>query len=133
MSKKIFSYKTDFTDKFELMKKVLTVDSVIRGVNGEADRLRPQLINVLACYCLYGYNEESKVLIMDILGINRKNLNQINSLLGRLGYLVRDSHNYRLRHLSPQVQKIVDYFNEGEGNKLLMLEFRERENNNSPG
>lgn len=126
MSKKLFTYRTDFTDRFELLKKVLTVDSVIRGINGETNRLRPQMINVLACYCLYGYNEETKVLIMDILDINRKNLNQINSLLTGAGYLIRDSRNYRIRHLSPQIQKIVDFFNDEEKNKLLMLEFRGR-------
>lgn len=126
MSKKIFTYKTNFTDKFELFKKVLTVDSVIRGINGEENRLRPQMINVLACYCLYGYNEETKQLIMEILSINRKNLNQINSLLTGAGYLIRDNRNYRLRHLSPQVQKIVDFFAEGDDNKLLMVNFNAR-------
>lgn len=126
MSKKIFTYKTNFTDKFELFKKVLTVDSVIRGINGEENRLRPQMINVLACYCLYGFNEETKQLIMEILSINRKNLNQINSLLTGAGYLIRDNRNYRLRHLSPQVQKIVDFFAEGDDNKLLMVNFNAR-------
>lgn len=126
MSKKIFTYKTNFTDKFELFKKVLTVDSVIRGINGEENRLRPQMINVLACYCLYGFNEETKQLIMEILSINRKNLNQINSLLTGAGYLIRDNRNYRIRHLSPQVQKIVDFFAEGDDNKLLMVNFNAR-------
>lgn len=126
MAVKLFRYTTEFTDDFELMKKVLTVDSVIRGVNGEVNRLKPQMINVLACYCLYGYNEESKQIVMEILGINRKNLNQLNSLLTSSGYLIRDTHNYRLRHLSPRIQKLVDFFAGGKGNKFLILEFNER-------
>lgn len=126
-AQKLYGYHSNFTDKFELIKKVLTLNSVIKSINGRETRLRPALINILAFYCLYGYSEDTKKIILDTLDMNRKHLNQINSQLTKQGYLVKDTKRYNNRTLSPEMIELINYFfDENNKNKVLMVRFNER-------
>lgn len=121
----IYAFNSKYTDKLELIRKVLTLNTMVKYVNGGDDKFRPMLINVMSFYCIYGYNDETKDLVIDSLNINRKNLNQINSQLTKAGYLVKDTRNYKRKNLSKEMEAIVDYFvkDDTRKEKLMMIKF----------
>ena len=108
--KDVYGIKISYKDDLDLIKKVLTIFASLTNLNKEENYLRPRLIEVLSFYILMDFNKETKNMIIESLDINNTNLNQINSELGRKGYLIRDSRNMRNYHLSDDLKMLKEYF-----------------------
>lgn len=118
---KIYGFKSEYSSKFELIKKVLTINSIINSINGEEKILHPSLVEILTYYCLYGYNKETKEMIVDSLGLKPTNINSINYKLTKQGYLIVDKKNHQNKLLSEELKRICSYFLNPETDKQLML------------
>lgn len=124
---KIFGFKITYSDELDLMRKVLNLYAKVINIDKNENFLSPRLINVLSFYVLKGYSSETKTLILDSLGINTTNLNQINAELTRKLFLKMDAYNFRKKHLSDSLIKLREYFLEGEYDKLFMINFNREE------
>lgn len=118
----IFGYTVTSKGRLDLLNKMLNIYSAIQGEKF----LRPKLISVLAFYVQFGYSVETKSLIMDSLGIKVENLNQINAELTKKGCLVRDSMNFKLKHLSSDMMELKNYFLKGDYSKILLVKFLDK-------
>jgi len=118
----IFGYTVNSKGNLDLLNKMLNIYSAIQGEKF----LRPKLISVLAFYVQFGYSVDTKVTIMESLGIKVENLNQINAELTKKGCLVRDSMNHKLKHLSKDMKKLQKYFLGGDYSKILLVKFAEK-------
>lgn len=114
----IIGYKVNSVDKFELVRRVLRAVSTVRD-----EKIRPAILDVLSFYVIYGYSSETRDLIVDALGITRKNLNQSNAILTKLGYLLVNPNNLKDKLLSKEMLKIKDYFVDRKTPKIMMIKF----------
>lgn len=128
----VYGMNVSFDNEMTLIKSVLTIYSSIENLNtiyqdskrkpsdkklksSKSKYLRPRLIDVLTFYVYKGYSTETKNEIKDTFrNINTQNLNQINAELTAKGYLIKDTYNFRKKHLNPQLQALRKYFLEGE-------------------
>lgn len=122
-SPQIYGYEVSFKDKLDLLRKVLNIHATLTNLNKEKNHLRPKLVDVLSFYILMGYSKETKEMILESMGITVKNLNQINSELTKKGYLVRDTMNFRIKHLSNELKMLKGYFLTGESKKAYLIPF----------
>ena len=114
----IIGYKVNSVDKFELVRRVLRAVSTVRD-----EKIRPAILYVLSFYIIYGYSSETRDLIVDALGITRKNLNQSNAILTKLGYLLVNPNNLKDKLLSKEMLKLKDYFVDRKTPKIMMIKF----------
>ena len=116
----IFGYTISSKGDLDLLTRVLNIYSVIQGEKF----LRPKLVSVLVFYIKLGYSVATKDIIKESLGIKVENLNQINAELTKKGCLVRDSRNFKLKHLSEDMKELRKYFLEGDFSKILLVKFK---------
>lgn len=119
----VYGKRLNFSDKLDLIKKVLQIYAIITDINVKNKFLRPKLIDVLSFYILWGYNIETKDLVLKSLKISEENLNQINYELTKKGFLVRDIYNLRVKNLSEETKKLSNYFLSNELNKIFLIKF----------
>ncbi len=117
----IYKFETDYKNRYELMCRALSIYTNVKNFDKDDTFLRPMLIKVLTFYILEGYSLETKGLIMDSLGINIKNINQINSELTKKGFLIKDIMNHRNKFLNPELKKLREYFLEDTQSTKLFL------------
>ena len=123
MSLNIYGIPLVYRDKLDLLKKVLKVYATLINVNKKGNYLRPRLVDVLAFYILFGYNKETKILIMESLKMDVKNLNQINSELSKKKFLIRDSNNFTKKHISKELDELKNYFLSDDLSKVFAIKF----------
>ena len=112
-----FYYK-DELDKIDKCLKMYAL--MVNETLGEL-HLRPRLVEVLGFYLLKGYNSEAKDLIVNTIGIERQNLNQINSELTRKGYLIIDPYNYRTKKLNAGLTQLKEYIEDNDDFCAMMF------------
>lgn len=118
----IFGYSISSKGDLDLINKLLNIYSAIQG-----DKfLRPKLISVLAFYIKFDYSVDTKKMIMDSLDIKVENLNQINAELTKKGCLMRDSRNFKKKHLSDDMISLRNYFLAGDYSKILLVKFLDK-------
>lgn len=123
----MYIQKFEYKDTLDKLTKVLQFYALMVNLKVGEIYLRPKLVEVLAFYILKGYNEKTKELILNSMGIKKSNLNQINSELTRKGYLRIDQRSYRKKYLSPAMEQIKQYFLENEEFCLLGFKFEKDE------
>ena len=78
-----------------------------RGVN-----MPEKLKTALNIYLIYGYNKESKKIVMNTLNLKDiTDVNAINHKLRNLGLLVQDTGNSRISHLCSEFQGLQKFVN----------------------
>lgn len=103
------------------INKIVTIFSIIKNGNLGYSHIRPRCVEVVSYYVLFGYNKETRSMIT-ATGLSKENLHQINAELTKLGYLIKDSKNYHNKFISPELQKIRDYFLDDKiKDKMLMV------------
>ena len=123
----MYIQKFEYTDTLDKLTKVLQMYALMINLEIGKIYLRPRLVEVLAFYILRDYSNETKELIIQTLGIEKANLNQINSELTKKGYLRIDQRSFRKKHLSPAMLQIKDYFTNDESFCLLGFKFEKEE------
>lgn len=126
MSINVYGYPVSYSDKLDLLRKVLKVHAVVTNIDKNENFLRPKLVDVLSFYILMDYSKETRDIILDSLDITQKNLNQINSELTKKKYLIRDNNNFRKKHLSKELKMLKKYFLEGDYKKIFLVSFKEK-------
>lgn len=117
---KIQYFNLYYTDKLDLCQKLMSIYATVTNLSVGSVFLPPRHTQVLGFYMAMDYNKTSKGMITDALGINTKNLNQVNSKLDRSGYLIKDKYNCRKRHLSSELQHMKDTFLNGEPDRMFL-------------
>ena len=74
----MYIQKFEYTDTLDKLTKVLQMYALMINLKIGKIYLRPRLVEVLAFYILRDYSNETKELIIQTLGIEKANLNQIN-------------------------------------------------------
>jgi len=113
----VITYKS----KLDFIEKVL---DIYISVNDKAEKLIIREKQALAYYMLYGYSEETVKEIETSLptNINSNYVRMINSSLKSKGYLIKDEKNYKKKILSPEIEKLKDYFID-KGGKTFTIGF----------
>jgi len=105
------------TSDLDKINRIVSIFAIIKNNNhalaNKSDlnklHLRPKAVEVISYYILFGVSSSTKDLMQDA-GFSRANIHQINSELRKLGYLIKDNKNYHNDFLSPELQRIKDYF-----------------------
>lgn len=104
-----FSLNINYTDKIDLIKKAIKVYACVDNMNRNGSFLSERAINVLSFYIVYGYSKETKNKIKEVLGISTENLNQINSILTKNGFLIRSNFNFRVNKVCDDLNNLGRY------------------------
>lgn len=112
-----------FENSFDKVHACLRLYAEATNIKAGYVHIRPRMVDVLTFYILYGYSRETKKKILETTGFTKENLNQINSELTKKGYLRMDSRNYRIKHLSPTVQGLKDFFDSSEDIEKSLFAF----------
>lgn len=109
-------------DEFEVLKNLLLLYSVFRGIKGlTTKKLRPKLVQLLSLYLKNGYNRETKDKAAKILGVTRASINSMNLELRRGEYLIMDEWNTRINHLNPELKKLSEYYVQNNSQSIFFL------------
>jgi hypothetical protein len=112
----------EYANAYELLKKFITLYSVGQNLEKGENYLRPRLVEVLTYYVLKGYSDETKTLVLDsIPDMKITNLNQINSELQKKGYLIKDTYQSHLRHVTKPLIDLKKYLDSSSNGVPLFL------------
>ena len=124
---KIQYFGLTFSDKLDFCRKMMSIYALIVNLHHRTNYLKQRSADVLAFYMAMGYSQETKDIIMEVLEINIKNLNQVNYELTRKMFLVRDPYNSQKRSLSIELQQLRDSLLDNEGNSTsLNIRFKKK-------
>lgn len=114
-SNQVFAFQMPFDNKHDLFIKFISLFGLCQNLAKGKNYLRPKLVEVLTYYVIRGYSEDTKRYILEHHPtMNLGNLNQINSLLTKKGYLVKDVYKSHMKHLSKDLQIMKDYITKSE-------------------
>ncbi len=127
-SKKVKAYDYHFPmeSEIDLHKALIVQYSAAQLTMGKVPvLLRDQLATLLAIYLKHGYSQESKNLALKILKLehNNKLIDALNHDLKKLGYLLDDPMNKRLKRLNPDLQLLKEYIDQSPGNQYVIRYF----------
>jgi hypothetical protein len=125
--RKIYFVKINSNDELDLIEKLLFFYSSTLVMRGKTRLiLNDKLIKILAIYFKYGYNKESKKMVLDMTGIDNRLLNTSNFNLTEQGYLVPDLINIRIKTLNKELQDLKEFYDNTiiEENKNFLVKFK---------
>lgn len=119
----VYNLKIKHSNSYELVNYFLSVYAALEG--NKNHKLRPKLVEILSYYVLYGYNDDTKKLIVNIIpNMTLLNLNQINSELQRKGYLLKGVYKDSSRELNSTLKTIKKYI-ELPNKKMMVVSFED--------
>jgi hypothetical protein len=128
MSNKVYRVDVGFRDSLEKIRHAITWFNLTNNLKKGKETLRPRLVEILAYYVMRGYSTETKnFIIKSIPKMKKTNLNQINSELQKLGYLIQDRVRENDRHLHPSLEQLKIYIKDNEFPILVMTLKNNRE------
>ena len=109
---KIQYFNLSYSDKLDICRKIMSIYALVINMQQRSKNnfLNQRAADVLAFYMTMGYSKETKNVIVEALDTNIKNLNQINAELTKKMFLIRDPYNAQKRSLSPELQKLKQFF-----------------------
>ena len=109
---KIQYFNLSYSDKLDICRKIMSIYALVINMQQRSKNnfLNQRAADVLAFYMTMGYSKETKNVIVEALDTNIKNLNQINAELTKKMFLMRDPYNAQKRSLSPELQKLKQFF-----------------------
>jgi hypothetical protein len=98
-------------NEFEVLQNIVKLYACYKTITGwKRKMLRNKLILLLSIYIKYGYSRASKDKACEILGLEKTNLNCLNSELREGGFLIKGEMNIRDSYLNPELKEISDYY-----------------------
>lgn len=120
----VYSLNITSKNSYDTVKAFLAVYSALEGEANKSLKLRPKLLEILTYYILYGYNDDTKgIILSSIQNMNMYNLNQNNSELQRKGFLIKDKMLSKVKHLNPTLEKIRSYLKSEDVDKAMFIKF----------
>lgn len=108
MAKSTF-YKLE-TKRMSDLEDVVRFITIYVSLKGDDDiRLSQRRTQTLAYYILYGYSRETKNAIKKDLNIKNSNLNNLNSQLRKMGYIVAEEYNTNNNKINKELLDFVNY------------------------
>lgn len=109
---KIQYFNLSYSDKLDICRKIMSIYALVINMQQRSKNnfLNQRAADVLAFYMTMGYSKETKNVIVEALDTNIKNINQINAELTKKMFLIRDPYNAQKRSLSPELQKLKQFF-----------------------
>lgn len=80
--------------------------------------LKGRNLDALTFYLREGYSKKIKEKMARQLNIQENNINQVNSNLRKLGYLIVDSNNHVKNTIDPELVKLKEYIVDREKNSI---------------
>lgn len=109
------------------IKRMSDLEDVIRfitiyvSLKGDDEvRLSQRRIQTLAYYILYGYSKKTKDTIKKDLDIENSNLNNLNSQLRKMGYIVSEKYNTHNNSVNKELLNFVNYMVLNKGKYFLV-------------
>lgn len=117
--KNILMFESQYSRETELYRKVLEVYSAMAGIG-----LTDKEIEVLIMYIRYGYNKETKEIIIKELKFKSSNyIHVMNFNLKKKGMLVDDKYQRTKKEISSTLKDIKEFIELKKEQKLLPLNF----------
>jgi len=112
----IYQLEIKSKNEFEVLKNLITVYSCYKTITGDKTKmLRAKLVTLLSIYIKKGYSKETKNYACKLLGLEKENLNCLNSELREGGFLIKSDMNTRVSFLNPELQSLSDYYQANNG------------------
>lgn len=112
-------FESQYSRETELYRKVLEVYSAMAGIG-----LTDKEIEVLIMYIRYGYNKETKEIIIKELKFKSSNyIHVMNFNLKKKGMLVDDKYQRTKKEISSTLKDIKEFIELKKEQKLLPLNF----------
>lgn len=104
------------------LEKMMKIIEIYILLNPKAEKLINREKEALAFYMLYGYNENSLKDIESGLSssINNGYVRTLNNNLRKKGYMYQDSRNYKINHLSEDMQKLKENYVDKKDNIFVI-------------
>lgn len=120
---KVFLTKVAAENDLELYELFIHLYCVGKQMSGKMALLpRKALITLLAMYLKTGFNDETKELAMDVLGIARKEMiNSLNHDLVKEGLLVSGRVSKKDKEVCDDLKEIRDYIKNGNNDSGLFF------------
>ena len=107
--------------KLEIKRMSDLEDVIYVSLKGDDEVRRSQRrIQTLAYYILYGYSKKTKDTIKKDLDIENSNLNNLNSQLRKMGYIVSEKYNTHNNSVNKELLNFVNYMVLNKGKYFLV-------------
>lgn len=120
----VYLLKVGYDDKLSLCLKAIQLYVDIQKIDNPDKSLGSRPMELLSYYLLEGYSNDTKLFIQKNLGLTNKNINTVNLVLTKKGYLYQDKDNFHTKVLSPDLNKLKKYIdNNKDLSKFFLVKF----------
>lgn len=120
----VYGLKIGYEDRLQLYLKAIKLYVDIKKIDDTSKSLGDRPLELLSYYLLEGYSDETKEFIQKNLGLTSKNVNTVNRVLTKKGYLAQDKNNFHTKVLNPDLEKLKSYIDTNKDlSKFFLIKF----------